>query len=174
MKTKVVLWVICIAQLVCSVALNKPRLIQQNETEIAKEEVIVDTVIQKDLTPLEFIYEKAQSLKIKHSDIFLAQCVLETAHFTSNLFVENNNIAGMKHPDWRSVTSIGPDENGNAKYQSVEDAVIDYALWQSNALKLQVTRDEFLAYLDKRYAEDPQYASKVTRIAASLKSKLGI
>ena len=78
----------------------------------------------------------------------------------------------MKAPKVRQTTSVGSDFRGNAIYNSLDDAVIDYALWQAQAVKQRISREDYLKYLGDTYAEDPDYVRKVEIIASDLNTKL--
>lgn len=54
---------------------------------------------------------------------------METAGFTSNLFVKANNPWGMKQPTKRPTTSIGPTASGFASYRDLTDAAVDLSLY---------------------------------------------
>lgn len=54
---------------------------------------------------------------------------METAGFTSNLFVKANNPWGMKQPSKRPTTSIGPTASGFASYRDLTDAAVDLSLY---------------------------------------------
>lgn len=54
---------------------------------------------------------------------------METANFTSNLFVNYNNFLGMKQPQKRSTTSKGPSPTGWASYASWEKCAEDLVLY---------------------------------------------
>lgn len=54
---------------------------------------------------------------------------METAGFTSNLFVKANNPWGMKQPSKRPTTSIGATASGFASYRDLTDAAVDLSLY---------------------------------------------
>ena len=62
----------------------------------------------------------------------------------------------MKMAGARPSTAIGVN-NSHALYESWEDSVLDYALYQSAFLRKLKTEKEYLQYLNKRYAEDSIY-----------------
>ena len=57
--------------------------------------------------------------------IAVAQAKHETGNFTSDIFWENNNAFGMRHPKKRKTTSVGSNR-GHAVYNSLADSIIDY------------------------------------------------
>ena len=108
---------------------------------------------------LENIKKEISYNKIKHGDIVLAQIMLETGNLTSPIFKENNNLFGMKEARTRPSTSIGVNKN-HAYYDSWQQSIIDYALWQS-AFARNMSDNQYIDYLQKSYAEDTSYISKL-------------
>lgn len=108
------------------------------------------------------------NLKVKYPHIVLAQSILESGHYSSKTFLENNNPFGMKLSWNRPTTALGI-KNGYAYYNSLRDAIIDYAFMQSSYYKSAKTEEEYYNLLQKSYAEDKNYILKVKKIAESLK-----
>lgn len=102
------------------------------------------------------------SQDIEHPDIVYAQAILETGHFTSSLFQQNNNTFGMKLPKVRTTTALGEKSN-HAYYESWQSSVEDYKLWQDSFASGK-TREEYFAYLSRVYSQDAKYVSKLKNI----------
>lgn len=102
-------------------------------------------------------------LRIPHSHIVLAQAKLETGNFTSSIFIENNNLFGMKRAYGRPSTAIGTNRQ-HAKYKHWKDSVVDFALYSAYVAQGK-SIEEYLTLLETSYAEDPEYVKKVNRIA---------
>ena len=98
------------------------------------------------------------SLKIAHPDIVMAQAIIESGNFKSNIFKENNNLFGMKMPEYRKTTAIGINR-GHAVYRNWRESVIDYALWQGKRARYSTT-NQYLRRL-RSYATDPNYIKKI-------------
>jgi uncharacterized FlgJ-related protein len=75
-----------------------------------------------------------KGMNLKFYDIVYAQAIIETGHFTSNIFKNGNNLFGMKVARQRPTTAIG-EYKGHAKYESWEESVMDYALFQAAYMK---------------------------------------
>ncbi len=108
----------------------------------------------------ELLEEYLNLRNVRNKEIVLAQILLETGHFSSRLFKENNNLFGMKHPHVRPTTSLGT-KRGHAYYDTWVDSINDYILWYN-----YMTRDkqytDYLAFLySLGYAEDPDYIPKL-------------
>lgn len=59
-----------------------------------------------------------------------AQSAHETGNFTSPLFIEQNNLFGMRHPRVRKTFSTG-EKNYHAVFKSVSDSIADYKIYFS-------------------------------------------
>jgi hypothetical protein len=100
------------------------------------------------------------TLKIAHPDIVMAQAIIESGNFKSNIFKENNNLFGMKMPEYRKTTAIGINR-GHAVYRNWRESVIDYALWQGKRARYSTT-NQYLRRL-RSYAADPNYITKIKK-----------
>lgn len=110
----------------------------------------------------------AQELKkqgIMYPDVALAQSMLETGYFKSNIFLDNNNLFGMKHPRQRPTLSKGPNR-GHASFNNWQDSVKDYKMWQEYNKLSNLSKDQYIAKLNRIYCMPPScgsnnYAKKV-------------
>ena len=107
-------------------------------------------------TPEEGIDEALQYYNIKHPTIVKAQAILETAHFTSDLCIKNNNLFGLY-------------DSKNKKYYSYNH------WWESiEAYKKLVQRKYnnskyyYMFLEDIKYAKDEEYINKLKEIAEEL------
>jgi flagellum-specific peptidoglycan hydrolase FlgJ len=103
---------------------------------------------------------------IKYPDIVMAQAKIESGHFSSPIFKENNNLFGMKLPESRKTTAIGKNR-GHAKYNTWQDSVKDYKLWQDQLGWSSLPKDVYLQKLSDRYCSPPDcpkgYYSKIVK-----------
>ena len=107
-------------------------------------------------TPEEGIDEALIYYNIEHPTIVKAQAILETAHFTSDLCIKNNNLFGLY-------------DSKNKKYYSYNH------WWESiEAYKKLIQRkyDNSKYYYrfleDIKYAKDKEYINKLKEIAEEL------
>jgi uncharacterized FlgJ-related protein len=91
-------------------------------------------------------------LGIKFPKIVYAQAVVESGNFESKIFLENNNLFGMKVAKSRPTTAKG-ERNGYAYYDSWQMSVIDYALYQSAYARKISTESGYYEHLGSNYAE---------------------
>lgn len=105
-----------------------------------------------------------KNLHIKYPNVVRAQIALESGYVLSTRAIRDNNLTGMKVAKVRPTTAIN--KTNYAIYKSIEDCLIDYALWQSQNLKLRNCRSEekYMEFLQENYAEDPNYKVKLQKI----------
>lgn len=134
--------------------------------EVIEKEIVVskDTTIIKD-----YVYNTLCKYKVNAANIVLSQAIIESSHFNSKLFKENNNLFGMKHPSRRPTTSLYS-HNGYAYYESIDDCIVDYLLWQLWGNKYNMTDEEYLNDGLSGYAEDPNYKNLNLKISNKLKT----
>ncbi|MBE0679887.1 MAG: glucosaminidase domain-containing protein [Bacteroidales bacterium] len=108
---------------------------------------------------------------VLYQDIVLLQSQLETGHYTSDIFLNGNNLFGMKYPSYRPTVATGTYKE-HAKYAHWSDSVIDYTLWQkyylSRGYRLEgeIDSDFYLVFLKCiPYAEDSRYVSKLVTMS---------
>lgn len=107
---------------------------------------------------------------IKYPYIVLAQAKLESAGFTSEIFKNNNNMFGMRKA-YQRITTAQSERMTYAYYKDWRESVFDYAMYQSEVMGSVSNENEYYAKLGKRYAEDPQYVSKLKHIVKEEKLK---
>ena len=100
-------------------------------------------------TPEEGIDEALLYYDIKHPTIVKAQAILETAHFSSDLCVKNNNLFGLY-------------DSRNKKYYAFNhwsESIIAYINYIQ--YKYSPPKDYYKFLQDIGYAEDPTYTDKL-------------
>lgn len=112
----------------------------------------------------ELFYQELINQKIDEPQIVFAQAALETGWFKSKRFKMSNNLFAMKMPKRRLTTAIGT-YNGYATYETWIDSIEDYGIWQQHH-KRKYTKEGYLCFINRIYAEDPQYIAKVRKIIA--------
>lgn len=160
---KVLLGVVIFATLGFTAAINNATD-EAFETELEtmpyEEKVIIINEIEKDAFSQEALVEELKRLNIRFPHIVLAQSMLETGHFESNVFRANNNLFGMKQARQRCTTARGTNLN-HAYYDNWKESVMDYALFQSAYLRDLKTEAQYFSYLDRNYAEAQNYDQAV-------------
>jgi hypothetical protein len=146
------------------------KLISPEEKEKPKEEGLLP-FSEKNL---------GQELKkqgVMYPDVAMAQCMLETGYFKSDIFLDNNNLFGMKHPRQRQTLSKGPNR-GHASFDNWQDSVKDYKMWQDYNKLSNLSKDQYVAKLNRIYCIPPScgtnnYAKKVKSLLSRASSSVG-
>jgi hypothetical protein len=110
-----------------------------------------------------------KQLNIKYPWIPLAQSIVETGHWKSRIFIENNNLFGMKEAKTRVTTSSGTQHN-HAYYNTWRESVYDYAFYQARYLGKIRNEEDYFEYLSN-YAEDPNYTRTLKSTIEKFKLK---
>lgn len=111
----------------------------------------------------ESLIKKINELNFKFPHIVLAQSYQETGNFKSKIFIQSNNMFGMKQAVSRINLAKGTKYN-HAYYNSWDESLYDYALFYACYLSKIKTEGEYYSYLQKYYAEDPNYVERLKQI----------
>jgi len=119
----------------------------------------------------------AQELKkqgVMYPDVAMAQSMLETGYFKSDIFLYNNNLFGMRQPKKRRTLSKGPNR-GHASFDNWQDSVSDYKMWQDYNKLSNLSKDQYVAKLNRIYCMPPScgsnnYAKKVMSLLSKASS----
>lgn len=142
---------------------------QIHYVKVSKPYIIHDTIYiskeeqQSNCKALEYVESELKSLNVRFVDIAVAQSIIESGSYTSDVYTKANNCFGMKLAKQRPTTAIG-EYKGYAKYKNVRDCLIDYALWQQNNLSGINTDEDYLKLLERVYAEDKDYINKIRQL----------
>lgn len=121
--------------------------------------LIIETI---NTTLLDSIYDEIINLEIEHPDIVFSQALLESDYASSDLFISNNNLFGMKASGSRATTSDSI-VNGYKWYPNWKESVVDYALLQM-AFYRGLSESEYYTRLSNNYAQDSKYVYKLKSI----------
>jgi hypothetical protein len=135
------------------------------EMKIQYIETPSEPIVLKEHTPFtpQNLKSLLKDLNVRFPEIVYAQAQLESANFQSRIFIENNNMFGMKRARKRPTTNHG-EQYGHAYFQSWEDCVLDYAFFQTTYMRNIKTEEDYFSYLSMNYAEDKQYVQKLKAI----------
>lgn len=139
---------------------------------------VVDTTVYQNIFDANDPYTEQKlkqyliDLHVKYPMVAIAQMKLESNNGSSNIFVQGNNLFGMKRAISRPTTSIGSLGNSdNAIYSHWRQSVLDYALWQSfieNPENIS-TESNWIDYISRYYSKDDSYKNKLLQIKKNLK-----
>lgn len=139
-------------------------------TPVEKQIIIVNYEKEKSEFTQDKLVSELKRLHIKFPYIVLAQSILETGHYTSVIFLENNNLFGMKYPNGRITTCTGV-SNDHAVYDDWYQSMYDYSLYSCLYLKNINTEEEYYTYLKLYYAESSTYIETLQSIITNEKLK---
>jgi len=139
----------------------------QNKEEVIRtltpEEKLIIIREHPDTFHQDTLVHMLKELNVKYPHIVLAQSIIETGHWTSTIFRENNNLFGMKEARSRIHTAIKTERN-HAYYETWRESVYDYAFYQCRYLSKLDSEAEYFQYLAQNYAEAPDYVSSLKRV----------
>lgn len=138
----------------------------KNMTEVEKLIVIKKT----DEFSKEKMVQMLKDLNVRFPHIAMAQSIAETGHWKSGIFLENNNMFGMKEAKSRITTAAGTNRN-HATYNHWRESIYDYAFYQCRYLGGIKVESEYYQYLNASYAEDPEYVKNIKNIVQREKLK---
>lgn len=127
-----------------------------------KKEYVKTEIVLKEKDYKKTVFQMIDNLPFKYKDIVKAQALLESGYFKSPVFKQNNNTFGMRLAVTRLSTAIGDNLN-HAIYKTVEDCVIDRLLYETKYLH-NLSRSDYLLYLDKVYAEAGGYDKTLEKV----------
>lgn len=145
---------------IMNVGLSRPSSI----TDVTEQELIVINKNHDEFSE-EKLEKEIKSYNLKYPYIVHAQSILETGHWTSPIYKENNNLFGMREAKKRPNVALGT-KNSHAYYTNWKKSLEDYVLYNASYLFREVddTEDEYYAYLDKAYAEAKNYSGTLREI----------
>ena len=117
--------------------------------------------------------EEIKRLNFNFPHIVYAQSFVETGRWTSRIYRENNNLFGMKEAQVRAHLAVGT-RYKHAYYNNWKESLYDYALYYSEYLSDIRTEEDYLEYINQRYAEHPEYDKLVADQLPRAKKLFGI
>ena len=108
------------------------------------------------------LVRKLKELNIRYPHIVLAQAKLESNNYSSRIFIDNNNLFGMKEARVRINLAKGT-QHKHAYYNTWQESVLDYAFWMSTYGSKCKTEQQYYNLLNG-YAEDANYQAKLKDI----------
>jgi len=142
---------------------------RQAEAVFSSQDSVIEEAVEPAYTDtLAYVRDLIYQEGIAQPEIVYAQFLLETGYGSSRILKQNNNCFGMKRARTRPTLAVGT-HSGHAVFNSIEDSVKDYALWQ-NMVKdeTRMSEEAYLAMLKRTYAEDHRYVDKLRRIIKTL------
>lgn len=134
------------------------------KNEIDSESIELVSLFYNKISKEELVYFEILSQNIEYPDIVFAQAILESGYMSSTIYLENNNLFGMRFPERRPTVALYPNK-GYSLYECWIKSIEDYKIFQDFLFrKRKKTRDEYFDYLSRLYAEDSNYVFFVKKI----------
>ena len=134
----------------------------KTDSQAAEDKIMVILAERNHFTS-EKLISKIKEMHFQFPYIVFGQALLESSHFKSRIFKENNNIFGMKQATKRINVSNGT-QYDHAFYSNWQDSLYDYGLYYATYLSRLTTEAEYFNFLSEYYAQDPQYVVKLKEI----------
>ena len=128
-----------------------------------EEKMLVITNAQDSSFSQAKLVQMLKELNVRFPHIVMAQAIIESGHFQSNIFRTNHNLFGMKQARMRCTTAKGTNL-AHAYYDNWKESVYDYAFFQSRYLHDLKTEAQYLEYLERNYAEAKDYDVMIKRV----------
>lgn len=110
----------------------------------------------------EALIKEIDNLPFRFKDIILAQAIIESGNYNSPVFKEGSNLFGLREAKSRLTTSKGTYLN-HAYYNNWKESVLDRLLYETKYLG-KLSREQYLIYLDRVYAEAGGYDKALENI----------
>lgn len=123
--------------------------VEKTKTQLIKSEAVINLITNESFSKEKF-FEEIDRSNFKFPDIIKAQALIESQHFTSPVWKENNNALGMRLPNTRFTVATGSNL-GHAVYRTWKDCIKDRMIYEALYLN-DLSRTQYLKYLDKVYA----------------------
>ena len=123
--------------------------IEKQKVQFIKSEAVINLITNESFSKEKF-FEEVDRSNFKYPDIIKAQALIESQHFTSPVWKENNNALGMRLPNSRFTVATGTNL-GHATYKTWKDCIKDRLIYEALYLN-DLSRNQYFKYLDKVYA----------------------
>ena len=120
--------------------------------DLEKEILILDLQNERNKFTQEKLVDELKRLNVKYPHIVMAQSILETGHWKSQVFKANHNLFGMKQANIRINTAKGTNLN-HAYYENWQESLYDYAFYQCRYMSGVRNEEDYFLALDASYAE---------------------
>lgn len=149
--------------------LNETRHQQQEKQTLTfatdKDTVVVDTCMYTR------VYKFIKEVGMKYPDVVFAKAILESGHFKSKMFLNKNNLFGMKRAVHR--TTLGQGNPGEYVYfKSIEESIIDYKLYQMQFVHEINSEEMYIKRICQSYSSNDNYQKLLLSVLESAREKI--
>jgi uncharacterized FlgJ-related protein len=125
------------------------RYTEQIKTEYIHSEEVINLITNESFSREKFIEEVVAS-GFKFPEIIIAQAYIESEHFKSPVWKENNNMLGMRLATTRFTLATGENLK-HAVFKNWKDCVKDRLIYEALYLN-KLNKQQYYHYLDHVYA----------------------
>ena len=123
--------------------------VQNEKVRLIKSESVINLITNETFSKQKF-FEEVDRSNFAYPEIIKAQALIESQHFSSPVWKENNNALGMRLPNQRFTVATG-DNLGHATYRTWKDCIKDRLIYEALYLN-NLSKEQYFRYLDKVYA----------------------
>lgn len=111
------------------------------------------------------VWNELNIVGVKWPEIAFAQAVLESGHFKSVVYRNNNNLFGMKLARKRETVANGT-KMGYATYENWQASILDYKMYQDYILEKRKieNKNQYIGYIKNTYSESSNYMVLLNKI----------
>jgi uncharacterized FlgJ-related protein len=131
-------------------------------TDYEKELIVLNVKNEQNKFTEEKFVSLIKELNIRYPHIVMAQALLESGNYKSKIFIESNNLFGMREAKVRITTSKGTQYN-HAYYNTWSESVFDYAFYQCRYMHNINSEEQYYQSLNASYAEAGNSYSKALK-----------
>ena len=155
--------------LTCLFGLRDKKIIKELSTKVEQEEQMLSLeysigywfINQPEQINDSILYVFLKDNNAWYPEILLKQAKLESGNYLSDVYMNSNNLYGMKKVGKRQTTQLNTTYKGYGCYTNWCESVLDRMLWDINRFNnVKPTEEEYLKAMGI-YAEDTCYLSKI-------------
>lgn len=125
------------------------KYIEKEKIQYIHSEEVVNLITNESFSRDKF-FQEIDNSGFKYPEIIKAQALIESDHFRSPVWNENNNALGMRLAKSRLTTAIGDNLN-HAVYRNWKDCVKDRLIYEALYMN-KLSKEQYFNYLDRIYA----------------------
>ena len=166
----IIIAIISISALIAAkIADNRGKLIEELSIKVEQDESMLSLeysigywfINQPEQINDSILYVFLKDNNAWYPEILLKQAKLESGNYLSDVYMNSNNLYGMKKVGKRQTTQLNTTYKGYGCYTNWCESVLDRMLWDINRFNnVKPTEEEYLEAMSI-YAENPDYISKL-------------
>lgn len=155
--------------LTCLFGLHDKKIIKELSTKVEQEEQMLSLeysigywfINQPEEVNDSILYVFLKNNNAWYPEILLKQAKIESGNYTSNVYMNTNNLYGMRKVGKRQTTQLNTTYKGYGCYTNWCESVLDRMLWDIFYFKNEKPNKEEYLKAMSIYAEDEDYSTKI-------------